>query len=239
MRKLDKPVPDTYQVFWRQIRRMARGNQALWHLLQAHGALGVPVSVCHADARQLPVADNAAALIVTSLPYATSYAYADLHQLSALWFGWANDLSTFRQVFIGCANAIHDPDTALGSPLAAQIVAQMNDTCPRKAREVALYFAKMYACCAEMQRVLRNGGYACIVIGNANLCEVSMQNAQVFAEQRSSLGFAIQRAILRDIPSRILLHTRDKATGKFTKAADANYAVYPVEYVLVVRKEAS
>ena len=82
---------------------------------------------------------------------------------------------------------------------------------------------------------MRTGGYACIVIGNTHLNNIEVQNAQVFVEQLATLGFALERVILREIPSKILPRTRDKDTGKFAKTHDADYLAYPTEYVLVFR----
>ena len=42
-------------------------------------------------------------LIVTSPPYVTSYNYADIHQLSALWLGYASDYRTLRTNMLGNA----------------------------------------------------------------------------------------------------------------------------------------
>jgi hypothetical protein len=235
MRKLDKPIPDPMQVFFRHVRRMAQGNREYWALLQGAGTLDTP-AYCHcADARALPVPDQSVDLIVTSPPYVTSYEYADLHQLSALWFQMTTDLREFRQGFIGRSNGVHDPSGNLHSPLAEAIVGRLCEVNPRKAREVALYFAEMYACFTEWQRVMRSGGYACIVIGNTHLSGVEVQNAQVFAEQLMTLGFVLERVILREIPSKILPRTRDKQTGKFAKTHHADYFAYPTEYVLVFR----
>jgi DNA modification methylase len=174
-------------------------------------------------------------LIVTSPPYVTSYEYADLHQLSALWFQMATDLREFRQGFIGRSNGVHAPVGNLHSPLAETIVSLLSEFSPRKAREVALYFAEMYACFTEWRRVMRPGGYACIVIGNTHLSGIEVQNAQVFAEQLATLGFVLERVVLREIPSKILPRTRDKQTGKFAKTRDADYLAYPTEYVLAFR----
>ncbi|MFN3690304.1 MAG: hypothetical protein ACK4UU_05185, partial [Fimbriimonadales bacterium] len=237
MRKMDKRIPDARVVFLRHLKRMARGNDEFWSLLVQRDALAVPATPLCTDARQLPVEDDAVSLIVTSPPYVTSYEYADLHQLSALWFGWADDLREFREQFIGRSNGSSNPQGKLHSRLATQIVERIADTSPRKAREVALYFEEMYDCFVEMRRVLRRGGYACIVIGNTRLCDVEVQNAQVFAEQLESLGFTLERVLLREIPSKILPRTRDKATGKFAKTAEADAIAYPVEYILVARCE--
>lgn len=236
MRRLDKPIPDARVVFLRHARRMARGNREFWDLLRQRNALETPVQTHCADARCLPVQDESCALIVTSPPYVTSYEYADLHQLSVLWFGWATDQREFREQFIGRSNGVAPPYIPHGSPLAERIIQQIGETNPRKAREVALYFGEMRACFAEMRRVLRPNGRACIVIGNTHLCGVEVQNAQVFAEQLYNLGFSMERVILREIPSKILPRTRDKATGKFAKTSEADYIAYPTEYILVVQK---
>ena len=236
MRKLEKPIPDAREVFLRHAKRMTRGNREYWSLLCERNALDTSAQPFCADARALPVNDETAALVVTSPPYVTSYEYADLHQLSALWFGWASNLREFRENFIGRSNGVHETLSELNSPLAERIVAQIGVSNARKAREVELYFAEMLACFREMRRVLTAGGYACIVIGNTHLCGVEVQNAQVFAEQLESLGFTLERVILREIPSKILPRTRDKATGKFAKTGEADYVAYPTEYIVIVRK---
>lgn len=236
-RELGKRIPEVSTVLLRHIVRMQRGNQEFWNLLRARGCLHVPAEPHCADARRLPVESAAAQLIVTSPPYVTSYEYADLHQLSALWFRWASDLRTFREGFIGRSNGtVGVGESDLHSPLAAQIVAQVDAVCPKKAREIGLYFSEMFAAFQEMHRVLRRGGYACVVIGNTSLCGVEIQNAQVFMQQLEALGFVISRVILREIPSKILPRTRDKATGKFTGAQEADYIAYPTEYVVVAQK---
>lgn len=236
MRKLDKRIPEVSAVLMRHVARMQRGNQEFWELLRARDCLHVRAEPHCADARRLPVDSGTAQLIVTSPPYVTSYEYADLHQLSALWFRWASDLRTFREGFIGRSNGAVEVESDLHSALAEQIVAQVSAVSQKKAREVALYFSEMFASFQEMHRVLRHGGYVCIVIGNTSLCGVEIQNAQVFVQQLEALGFAISRVILREIPSKILPRTRDKATGKFAKPQEADYIAYPTEYVVVAQK---
>ena len=64
------------------------------------------------------------------------------------------DLREFRQGFIGRSNGVHEPVGSLHSPLAEAIVTKLSAVNPRKAREVALYFAEMYACFTEWRRVI-------------------------------------------------------------------------------------
>lgn len=235
-RKQDKPIPDPTLVFFRHVKRMARGNREYWQILHAARAHDTPAECYCTDARALPLPDQSVDLIVTSPPYVTSYEYADLHQLSALWFEMTTDLRAFRQRFIGRSNGVHEPAGAMHSPRAERIVEQLRLVNSRKAREVALYFAEMYACFTEWRRVMRTGGRACIVIGNTHLHGVEVQNAQVFAEQLTTLGFVLEQVILREIPSKILPRTRDRQTGKFARTHAADYIAYPTEYILVARR---
>lgn len=47
-------------------------------------------------------------LIISSPPYVTSYEYADLHQLSSLWLGYANDYRDLRKNSIGSSHNSYD-----------------------------------------------------------------------------------------------------------------------------------
>jgi len=236
IRKLSKAIPNPHEVFFRQVRRMAQGNAQFWTVLQQTGSIETYAQPYLADARSLPLADESIDLIVTSPPYVTSYEYADLHQLSALWFAWATDLREFRKSFIGRSQVETPSIGSVHSPLAESIINALSENDPRKAREVHQYFAEMYTCFREWRRVLRSGGRACIVIGNTHLSGVEVQNAQVFAEQLSSLGFELEKVTLREIPNKVLPQTRDKKTGKFAKSEKADYLAYPVEYVVVFRR---
>ncbi len=236
MRKLDRRIPDARRVFATHVQRMERGNREFWEILTANHALEVPALPYCADARTLPAEDDAISLVVTSPPYVTSYEYADLHQLSVLWFGATTDLKSFRKGFIGRSNGVESAPQQMGSPLAEQIVQQLGERNPRKASECGLYFAEMYQCFTEMRRVLKPGGAVAIVIGNTHISGVEIQNAQVFAQQLNGLGFTLERVILREIPSKILPRTRDSKTGKFARVTEADYVAYPTEYILILRK---
>ncbi|MBM3235550.1 site-specific DNA-methyltransferase [Candidatus Poribacteria bacterium] len=235
-RDFSKKIPDPIPIFLRQIKQMAKRNRIFYQLLEKSGYLGVYTSAYCEDARNLPAKSDTVQLVVTSPPYVTSYEYADLHQLTALWFGYTTDLSEFRRRFIGTAHHEEKPMN-LRSEIAEGIVADLNKKNPKTACEVATYFTEMLETFLEMQRVLKKGGYACIVIGDTTLEKVDIKNAEVFVEQMQNIGFSIERLIMREIPSKILPQTRDKTTGRFTKSSDADFLAYPCEYILVMRKD--
>ena len=234
-RDFSKKIPEPIPTFLRQIKRMSKRNRQIYQLLEKSGYLGISTRAYREDSRNLPSESDTAQLIVTSPPYVTSYEYADLHQLTALWFGYTTDLTEFRRQFIGTAHHEEKPMN-LHSEIAEEIIANLNGKNPKTAREVATYFTEMLETFSEMQRVLKKYGYACIVIGDTVLEKVDINNAEVFVEQMQNIGFRIERLIMREIPSKILPQTRDKRTGRFTKSKDADFLAYPHEYILVMQK---
>jgi len=100
-RDMNKKPSDPMQTFYKQTKMMIRGNARFYELSKKKNHLEIPSQVYCTDARTIPVKDNSVSLIVTSPPYVTSYEYADLHQLTALWLEYTKDLSDFRKRFIG------------------------------------------------------------------------------------------------------------------------------------------
>jgi len=89
----------------------------------------------------------------------------------------------------------------------------------------------------EMKRVLKQGGKACIVIGNTQFKGVKILNAEVFQEQFENIGFRTFDVIHREIPSKMLPSTRDISTGQFVKSTNSSLKLaYPTEYILIMEK---
>ena len=220
-RDLNKKPSEPIQTFYRQIKTMMKGNARFYELLEEKNYLEVPSQVYCTDARTTPVEDNSVSLIVTSPPYVTSYEYADLHQLPALWFEYTKNLSDFRKRFIG--SSYHSKkDLVLNSCLAEKIRGELLKRDKKTAEEVSAYFSEMNQVFAEMKRMLKRGGKTCIVIGNTSLKGVEILNAEVFAEQLQNLKLKVVDIIKREIPSKNLPSVRDEKTGKFAKISDKN-----------------
>lgn len=235
-RDLNKKPSDPILIFCKQVKMMMRGNARFYNLAKEKNNLGTSSQVYCTDARTIPVKNNSVNLIITSPPYVTSYEYADLHQLTALWLEYTKDLSDFRKRFIG--TSYHNKkDLVLNSTLAENIRNELIKKNKKTAEEVSTYFSEMNQVFVEMKRILKRGGKICIVIGNTSLKGVEILNAEVFAEQLQNLGLKIIDIIKREIPSKNLPSVRDKKTGKFAKISDKNkISVYPTEYILVMEK---
>lgn len=237
-RDFKKKPADVMRTFARQVRMMKKGNAAFRKAMQGRDASAI--AWC-GDSRKLPLGNESVDLMITSPPYVTSYEYADLHQLSMLWFEDLRDLRAFREEFIGSTLNREFADNGrfkyeTRNTLAGDIVSLLERNHLKTASSVNNYFRAMHQIWVELARVLRPGAKACIVIGNTSLKGVEIRNAEVFAEQLDDLGFRICDVIKREIPSKNLPSTRDKRTGKFAKVADADSWAYPTELILVAEK---
>jgi DNA modification methylase len=193
-RDLKKKPADPFIAFSRQVKSMLRGNADYFNLLEERGCTKTSCKVYCTDARKIPAKSNSVSLIVTSPPYVTSYEYADLHQLTALWFEYTKDLSDFRKRFIG--TAYHNKKKfVLNSEIAENIKEALLKKDKKTAAEVATYFGEMNQVFEEMKRILKKSGRTCIVIGNTTLKGVEILNAEVFVEQLQNLGFRIDDTI--------------------------------------------
>ena len=230
-----KEIDPLYKFEW-QAKRMLRKFKDFDAIISENVKKNITAyrKVKNNDARNLPCDDGIAALIVTSPPYVTSYEYADLHQLPLLWFGYLDELTTYRRKFIG-SSFRKRKQINLFSKTAEDIIANFEGN--KKALEVENYFADMLESFSEMKRALRVGGKAAVVIGNTKLKGVSILNAEVFKEQFENIGFKTHEIIHREIPSKMLPSTRDPKTGKFVKATNSNKTrAYPTEYILIMEK---
>ncbi len=237
-RDLKKNPTSPLPAFKRHIRQMLKGNEELFNLMPENvkNNLDKYLIAKKEDARKLPCDNNSVSLIVTSPPYVTSYEYADLHQLTALWLEYTKDIAEFREGFIGSIHKKEPVHDGIKSELANQEIEELSKKSKREAEAVRDYFFEMQQCFEEMYRVLKPNGKACIVIGDTELKKVSILNAEVFVEIMLNLGFRIHKIVKRRIPSKILPQTRDSETGKFTSNHKADRLAYAYEYIIMMEK---
>ncbi len=234
-RDFKKKNYDPIALFLVQSRKMIKHHYEFGNTLKSEVRENIDQfrTVQCSDSRHLPCDDEKASLVVTSPPYVTSYEYADLHQLPSLWLGFMKNLPEFRQKFIGSSYKKREK-IDLKSKIADEIVGQLKN---KKRDEVCNYYADMLETFQEMKRVLKQGGKACIVIGNTEFQGVNIKNAEVFQEQFENIGFTTHKIIKREIPSKMLPSTRNPETGRFGKISDKNIKMaYPTEYIIIMEK---
>lgn len=177
-------------------------------------------------------------LIVTSPPYVTSYNYADIHQLSALWLEYASDYRSLRKDMLGNASGVKPLSRRaierLGS-LAAETCDTLEKRDRRKARSVARYFFDMNRAVTKCWKMLNVNGMAVFVIGNTKYHGITIDNHKYLEHCMESAGFRDVEAHPRRVSLKIMTPYRD-ARGRFTRDS-AERKVYAEEFVVTGRRK--
>lgn len=244
----DKIIEPPQKTLRRHLTHMVNKNELFFKELNRTGYTNIEAKVFKRDStKTLPLCPDYVDLIISSPPYVTSYEYADLHQLSLLWFSddtthfknWARqtrDFDKFRETFVG-TNRKRKYHDKFDSSTANNIVTRLAENDKPTADVVSNYFLDMKKSFSEMRRILKPNAKACLIIGNTNLSGVEIINAEVAAEQLDSTGFEIVNTIKRTISNKMITPWRDSKTGKFTNLSNANKKpVYQTEYIIVAKK---
>lgn len=250
---LSRTLGDPVEEFRRQVLSMIQRNRLYWDDLIARGIspgeLHERCTIRLQDARQLDLPDNTFDLLVTSPPYAICYEYKEIHQLTQLWFERYSLLcpDPHRDAWIGSQSAIHrDPDAisqqsgsdaadAALTELEARATGTVAGDVRSEVRALRYYFQDMRTALGELARVMVPGKYLALIVGDSYRRGVTIPTSAALSEMAGRAGFALERKIVRQVPVRVLVSTRDKKTGRFSSSAQSDTQVYPEEHVLIFR----
>ncbi len=98
------------------------------------------------------------------------------------------------------------------------------------------YFQDMCAALGELVRVTAPGKRLVLIVGDSYRRGVTIPTSAALCEMACSAGFELERKMVRQIPVRVLVSTRDKKTGRFSSSAQSDTQVYPEEHVLVFKR---
>ncbi len=253
---IGKALGDPVEEFRKQVRDMIKRNSLYWgDVAQRRLHPAELIDQCHLsleDARQLTLPDATLDLLVTSPPYATCYEYKDIHQLTQLWFERYGILSpgSSREVWIGSKGIAHrmlsetacsqqtgptEADAALAE-LALQAVGPVARDVRREVRALCYYFQDMRTVLHELARVTAPNKRLVLVMGDSYRRGITIPTSAALCEMALTSGFELERRIVRKVPARVLVSTRNKKTGRFSSTAQSDMQVYPEESVLVFKR---
>ncbi len=224
-----KSPSDVLEAFTKQVNLMRKANNE--NIFSKHEKAVTRITHRNflAIRPQKPFAD----LIVTSPPYVTSYDYADIHQLSALWLGFVSDYRELRKDMIGNQYGMSPPSVSDIEKLGETGRLTYSDLLQvdrRKAISVVRYFIDIQETAKKCWHMLNSNGMAILVIGNTQYKSAKIDNASHLAECMERSGFRDIEKIKRKISLKIMTPYRD-SKGRFTKDSSMR-KVYNEEFVL-------
>lgn len=194
--------------------------------------------VGRADARNLPLDDKTIDLVFTSPPYATALDYTRAHFLAVGWMKKAlgvslNQYKSLAPNYIGTERGrsnlkLVEDISSTNSLKAASVIDELAGFDKRRAYLLSRYFGDIYKTFLEIDRVLRVGGKAVIVVCPSHIRKVQVPTHQIFEEMAASMGLEIINEYVRTINAnrRVLPYVRESFGNRMS-----------TEYVLVFRKE--
>ncbi|MGH2496654.1 MAG: DNA methyltransferase [Ktedonobacteraceae bacterium] len=249
---LDKALGDPVEEFRVQVRSMIQRNRLYWDDLVGRDIHPADVvdrcDIYQQDVRHLTLPDGTFDLLVTSPPYAICYEYKEIHQLTQIWFERYGILRPDHQrdAWIGSKGVAHRDRTGAASlysgsavadatlaELATGVIAQ---GVHGEVQALRHYFQDMRAAMSEMARVTAAGKYLVLIVGDSYRRGVTIPTSAALCEMADNAGFELEQKIVRQIPVRVLVSTRDKKTGRFSSSAQSDTQVYPEEHVLIFRR---
>ncbi len=235
MRDLDKTEVDPINAFKYHLKFMTEKNSEFYRLVEKSNTQNNTCKMLKGDARKLSLEKCSVDLIITSPPYVTSYEYADLHQLTSLWFDFTDDISKIKKKFIGTSSR-KNIRKRLDSPTAKKILKKLKERNKSYWKNISNYYFDLNRCYAEMYRVLKPEKFACIILGDTEYLGVKISNTAVSIELLELNGFKIHRTIKRKLSSKIFTPYRDKS-GRFTNSKHGNKRkIYQYEYIIIAKK---
>ena len=133
------------------------------------------IKLINGDARKLDISSDSVDLIVTSPPYVNALDYYRVHMYNMLWLGM--DYNEFK------INEIGGHSHFLAN----------------RFRLLAEYLGDMLRAMIEMNRVLKDGKYCAIVVGNSSIDYELIESYKHFINMVNYIGFEHIKTIFRNI----------------------------------------
>lgn len=147
-------------------------------------------SICFGDSQKLAIADETVDLIITSPPYASNAIdYMRAHKFSLVWFGYKiDDLTRKRNEYIGAeAIAVYDFENL--PEKTSEKIAEVSAIDVNRGKVLRRYFSEMKRSLGEMQRILKPGKAAIVVVGSSLMKGVDTETHLCLSEIGKSVGF--------------------------------------------------
>lgn len=195
--------PDTCGIMGQALEKVRQALQALGHATADGCALpavhefntvsSVPAAI---------LAQGAVDLVVTSPPYGdsrTTVAYGQFSRLSSQWLGYAG-ANRVDNILMGGGKV--DEVAQFGFDKLDRVIADIADIDERRACEVAAFFEDYRASIGHVAATMKQGGYACYVVGNRTVKGHRVPTAETTAAFFKENGFDTAAICNRNIPNK-------------------------------------
>ncbi len=152
----------------------------------------IPADIRAGNSQNLPLDNDSVDLIITSPPYASNAIdYMRAHKFSLVWFNHPIDgLSQKRRRYIGGETTI-DVNFEKLPEFTNEIISKVTAEDRKKGKALRRYYSEMTRSLREMQRVLKPGKAAIVVVGTSILRGIDIRIDKCLTEIGGQVGFSV------------------------------------------------
>ena len=183
------------------------------------------------DAKDIDLEKSSVDVGITSPPYASAVHYVGVHKLEMFWLDLIKNTAELDGKVVGTARAFVDeyrdwePRTSL--PPLRRVLQDLLAKDKKSAYVVSKYFDDMRMNFNEVNRVLKQNGRYCVVVGENTFRKVRIPTYAILAKLSVASGFKIENTYVYDVINRHLDIPR------------WNDSRIERDYILVLRKKRS
>ena len=174
--------------------------------------------------------ENDIDIVITSPPYGdsrTTVAYGQFSRLANQWLG-INDASQIDNLLMGGKTKnIHKT----GIDIVDTTIEKVADKDKKRAKEVYSFYKDYRNSINNVSITLKKGGYACYVVGNRRVKDITLPTDKITRVLFEANGFEYKNTFIRNIPNK-RMPSKNSPTNEVGRTA----TTMNNEYIVVMRK---
>lgn len=231
-KKLKDFNPDVFKIFKDRALYNIKCMEELWN---SYSNKSVSVKILAEDTRyKTSIPENTIDLVVTSPPYGdskTTVAYGQFSRLSLQWLGFNGDAINIDNKSLGGKLDIYNLHLAYSSPNLRNALELISQADKKRARDVMAFYIDLHKCFKELSRVIKKGGFLCMVVGNRTVKGIQLPTDEIVADFGEIVGFRHLETIIRKIPNK-----RMPLKNSPTNRAGVVGSTMTEEYIVIMEK---
>jgi len=229
-KQMEKFNPDVFGIIEDKLSRNRNGlisymkykkNEAISTIFSFNTVNEIPEKVLVSDSVDL---------VVTSPPYGdsrTTVAYGQFSRLGNQWMGYEDASKLDNELMGGKAADAYNFDIEILN----QAIGEITQKDKARVRDVTSFYNDYTESIRNVSKVIKNGGYACYVVGNRRVKGVTLPTDEITKAIFEQNGFEHVETIIRNIPNK-----RMPSKNSPTNIAGKSDTTMNHEYIVVMRR---
>lgn len=230
--KLNDFNPPVFEVFKEKADQNINAMAELWKQFNKNETR---VDILNEDTRhRTSIRDAEIDVVVTSPPYGdsrTTVAYGQFSRLSLQWLGFNGHSLDTDNRSLGGRLDIDNLHLGYSSPNLRYTLDLISRIDKKRANDVMAFYIDLNKCFVELNRIVKRGGFLCMVVGNRTVKGIQLPTDEIVADFGEHVDFRHIETIIRKIPNK-----RMPSKNSPTNKAGELGSTMTEEYIVIMEK---